>query len=70
MLLLLLVLPFWPVQWAAAAWIVIYAMRARQKVYRGRWWGGLLRALAVGTVYALLVALAIPVLVTVSALLQ
>jgi hypothetical protein len=70
MLLTLLVLPLPPVQWGVAIWSVIYAMRARQRVYRGRWWGGLLRGLVVGVAYMLLVAFAMLGLVAVSALLQ
>ena len=44
-LLLILLLPFAPLRYAIMAWIVFYVMRARQIVYRGRWWGGVLRAL-------------------------
>jgi predicted lipid-binding transport protein (Tim44 family) len=34
-------------------------MRARQVVYRGRWWGGLARAMVVGTIYLMLMGFAI-----------
>jgi hypothetical protein len=57
-LMLLLVLPYGPVKAAVAMWIVYYVMRARQRVYRGRWWAGLIRSTAVAVVYSLLVAVA------------
>lgn len=58
-LILLLVLPFGPVKAAVAFWIVFYVMRARQRVYRGRWWGGLLRSLIIAICYLVLVGVAI-----------
>ncbi len=58
-ILLILLLPFAPLRYAIMAWIVFYVMRARQIVYRGRWWGGFLRALAIALVYLVLMALAI-----------
>ena len=59
MILLFLLVPFAPVRMAIVAWIFFYAMRARQVVYRGRWWGGFLRALVVATFYSVLMAAAI-----------
>jgi hypothetical protein len=58
MMMLLVVLPFGPVKAAVAFWIVFYVLRARQRVYRGRWWAGLLRSLAIATCYLVLVAIA------------
>ncbi len=59
MLLLFLLLPFGPVRFALALWIIYYAMRARQVVYRGRWWGGVLRAFVIGIAYIALLSMAI-----------
>jgi len=59
MLLLFLLLPFGPFRFALALWIIYYAMRARQVVYRGRWWGGILRAFVVGIAYIALLSMAI-----------
>jgi hypothetical protein len=58
MILLLLLVPFGPVRWALVLWVLFYAMRARQVVYQGRWWGGLARALVVATFYSVLMAAA------------
>jgi hypothetical protein len=58
MILLFLLAPFWPVRMAIVAWVLFYAMRARQAVYRGRWWAGLLRAVFVATFYLVLMAAA------------
>ena len=41
------------------AWVVYYVIRARQVVYGGRWWAGLLRSSIIASVYLVLVALAI-----------
>ncbi len=59
MLILMLALPFGPVRFALALWIVYYVMRARQTVYGGRWWAGMLRAAIVATVYLVLASFAI-----------
>jgi hypothetical protein len=58
-LMLLLVLPYGPVKAALAVWIIYYVMRARQVVYRGRWWAGLARSFVIAIVYTVLVAFAI-----------
>jgi hypothetical protein len=59
MIVLLLLVPFAPVRGALVLWVLFYAMRARQVVYQGRWWGGLARALVVATFYSVLMAAAI-----------
>jgi len=59
MILLFLLVPFGLARWALVIWVFFYAMRARQVVYRGRWWGGLARAMVVATFYMLLMAAAI-----------
>jgi hypothetical protein len=59
MILLFLLIPFTAARWALVAWVFFYAMRARQVVYRGRWWGGLARAMVVGTIYLTLMGFAI-----------
>jgi hypothetical protein len=48
-----------PVRLALVGWIFLYVMLARQRVYRGRWWAGLLRAFAIAIVYLVLVSFAI-----------
>jgi hypothetical protein len=70
MILAFLLVPFAPVRFAIAAWIVFYAMRARQTVYRGRWWGGLMRALAIGILYFILLAVAMLGLLVVAIMLR
>jgi Protein of unknown function (DUF3667) len=69
-ILLILLLPFAPLRYAIMAWIVFYVMRARQIVYRGRWWGGFLRALAIAVVYLALMALAIAGLLMMAVMLR
>ncbi|MFO1399062.1 MAG: DUF3667 domain-containing protein [Burkholderiales bacterium] len=69
-LVLLLVLPYAPVKAAVAFWIVFYVMRARQRVYRGRWWGGLLRSLVIALCYLVLVAVAITGLLAAAVMLR
>lgn len=58
-ILLLLLVPFTPARLALVVWVFFYAMRARRVVYRGRWWGGLVRAMVVATFYSVLMAAAI-----------
>jgi hypothetical protein len=70
MLMLLIVLPYGPVKAAIAVWIVYYVMRARQTVYGGRWWAGLLRAFVVLCAYGVLVAIAIACLLAVAVMLR
>jgi Protein of unknown function (DUF3667) len=69
-LLLILVLPFEPLRLAIMAWIVFYVMRARQVVYRGRWWGGVLRAFAIAIAYLVLMSLAIVGLLAMAVMLR
>jgi hypothetical protein len=69
-ILLVLLLPFAPLRYAIMAWIVFYVMRARQVVYRGRWWAGVLRAFAIATVYVVLMALAMAGLLTMAVMLR
>jgi len=59
MIIALLLVPSGIVRVAIVLWILFYAMRARQVVYRGRWWAGLLRALAIAVVYMMLASVAI-----------
>jgi len=59
MILLFLLVPFSPVRLTLVGWVFFYAMRARQVVYRGRWWGGLARALLIATAYSVILAFAI-----------
>ena len=59
MILLFLLVPFSPVRLTLVGWVFFYAMRARQAVYGGRWWGGVLRALVVAVFYAVLMSAAI-----------
>ncbi len=70
MLILLLLVPWAPARWAIGIWIVYYVMRARQTVYRGRWWGGALRAMAIAAFYLFLIAFAMLGLVAVAALVR
>jgi len=70
MLLALVLVPFGLVRFAIAAWVVYYAMRARQVVYGGRWWAGILRALVVGTIYLVLLGIAMAALVVVAVMLR
>jgi hypothetical protein len=58
MIIAFLLVPFAPARVALAAWIVFYAMRARQVVYRGRWWGGVARALVIAIFYSALLGFA------------
>ncbi len=69
-LLVLLVLPYGPVKAAVAFWIVFYVTRARQRVYRGRWWGGMLRSLAIAICYFVLVTVAITGLLAAAVMLR
>jgi hypothetical protein len=69
-ILLILLLPFGPLRYAIMAWIVFYVMRARQIVYRGRWWGGVLRAILIASVYVVLMAVAMAGLLTMAVMLR
>jgi hypothetical protein len=59
MIIALLLVPSGIARVAILLWILFYAMRARQVVYRGRWWAGLLRAFAIAVVYMMLASVAI-----------
>ena len=69
-LIAFLLLPWPPVRLALAFWIFYYVMRARQRVYRGRWWAGLLRSFAIAIVYLVLVSFAILGLLIVAVMLR
>lgn len=69
-ILAMLSLPSGPVRYPMLAWILFYVMRARQVVYRGRWWGGLLRAFVIATVYLVLMSLAIAGLLAMAVMLR
>ena len=45
-------------------------LRARQRVYRGRWWAGMLRALVVASIYTVLIMLTMLGLLVASVLLR
>lgn len=69
-LILLVMLPYGPVKGAIALWIVYYVMRARQTVYGGRWWAGLLRAFVVLCAYGVLIAIAMACLLAAAVMLR
>ncbi|MFO1414937.1 MAG: DUF3667 domain-containing protein [Burkholderiales bacterium] len=58
-LMLLLVTPNGPLKGFVVLWVVVYVMLARQRVYRGRWWAGVLRSFAIAVVYLMLVGFAV-----------
>lgn len=70
MILALLLVPFGPVRFALALWILYYAMRARQVVYGGRWWGGLMRAFPIAIAYLVLLAFAMLGLIAMAVMLR
>jgi hypothetical protein len=69
-LIAFVLLPWPPVRLALALWIFYYVMRARQRVYRGRWWAGLMRSFAIAIVYLVLVSFAIVGLLIVAVMLR
>ncbi|MBK9117323.1 MAG: DUF3667 domain-containing protein [Betaproteobacteria bacterium] len=69
-LLALVLAPFELVRVALFAWIVYYLIRARQVVYRGRWWANLLRTFVIAIAYLTLLGFAIAGLVAVAVLLR
>lgn len=69
-ILLILLLPFALLRYAIMAWIVFYVMRARQIVYRGRWWGGVARAFVIAIAYMVLMAAAMGGLITMAVMLR
>ncbi|HTQ00689.1 MAG TPA: DUF3667 domain-containing protein [Casimicrobiaceae bacterium] len=70
MILAFLLAPFAAARVAIAAWIAFYAVRARQVVYRGRWWAGLLRAVVIAICYLVLLSLAMLGLLAVAVMLR
>jgi hypothetical protein len=58
MILAFVLVPWGLVHFAIALWILYYATRARQVVYGGRWWGGLLRAIPIAIIYLALLGFA------------
>ena len=69
-LLALALAPFEPVRVAIAAWAVWYFVRARQAVYRGRWWANLARTAVIAVAYLTLLGFAVAGLVAVAVLLR
>ena len=69
-LIAFLLMPWPPVRLALAFWIFYYVMQARRRVYRGRWWAGLLRSFAIAIVYLVLVSFAILGLLIVAVMLR
>lgn len=57
-LALMVLIPVTPIRILLGLWIVFYVLRARQLVYQGRWWAGILRALLVAMLYTVLISLA------------
>ena len=69
-LILMVVVPLTWFRVLLGLWIVIYVLRARQRVYRGRWWAGMLRALLVAMIYTVLISFAMLGLVIAAVLLR
>jgi hypothetical protein len=69
-LLALALAPFEPARIVIAAWAVWYFVRARQVVYRGRWWANLARTFFVAIAYLTLLGFAVAGLVAVAVLLR
>ncbi len=69
-LLVIVLVPFDPLRFGLFAWIVFYVMRARQRVYRGRWWAGLIRAFLIAIVYTVLMGLAMAALLVAAVMLR
>ncbi len=70
MVMMFMIAPEGPLRAALALWVVYYVMKARAVVYRGRWWGGVLRALVVATIYMVVVAVTMVGLLAVAALIR
>ena len=68
--MLFMIAPDGPLRAVIAMWVVYYVMKARAVVYKGRWWAGMLRALAVATIYFVVVAVAMVGLLAVAALIR
>ncbi|MFO1314071.1 MAG: DUF3667 domain-containing protein [Burkholderiales bacterium] len=69
-LLALVLVPFGPVRFAIVVWTAFYLVRARQIVYRGRWWANLARTFVVAIAYLSLMGFAIVGLVATAVLLR
>jgi len=69
-IMLFMIAPDGPLRAALALWVVYYVMKARTVIYKGRWWGGVLRALVVASIYFVVVALAMVGLLAVAALIR
>ncbi len=69
-IILFMIAPEGPLRAVLALWVVYYVMKARTVVYKGRWWGGVLRALLVASIYFVIVALAMVGLLAVAALIR
>ena len=69
-LILMVIIPVTWIRVLLGLWIVIYVLRARQRVYRGRWWAGMLRALVVASIYTVLIMLTMLGLLVASVLLR
>jgi hypothetical protein len=70
MVILLVMMPFGWGRAAIAIWIVFHVLRARNSVYGGSQWVGVLRTLAVGLVYVVVALLGVAGLVVVAAMLR
>ncbi len=66
MIVAILVMPLKMLQVMLAVWVVVYVVRARQKVYGGSWLVGLLRTALVAWVYIVLLAFVMVALVALS----
>jgi hypothetical protein len=66
MIVAVVVMPLKMLQAMLAVWIVIYVVRARQKVYGGSWSGGLLRTALVASVYIALLGFVMVALLALS----
>jgi hypothetical protein len=70
MVILLLVLPFGWVQAVISIWTVYYVLRARNLVYGGRRWAGVLRSFVVVLVYSVVAVLGVAGLVVAAAMMR
>lgn len=70
LMVLLLLVPYTPARVAIGAWIVYYVLRARNVVYGGRRWAGVLRAIVIAIAYTVAAWIAFAVLMLTSAVLR
>ena len=66
MLIAMMIVPFKILRVALALWILVYVVRARQKIYGGSWLAGLLRSVAVALVYLMLLGVVMAALLALS----